>query len=210
MSSVVLYDYWRSSASYRVRIALKWKSIAYASVAVDLTRGEQRAPDNLARNPQGRVPTLAIDGLTMTQSLAIVEYLDETRPTPPLLPADAGGRQRVRALAHAVAMDIHPVCNVSVADFYVREVTGGEAARQRWMFTFMEPQLAALEAMLKVGGTGRFCHGDDVSLADVCLVPQVYNARRWGVPFGETIARVVAEAERLEAFALAHPDRAHR
>jgi maleylacetoacetate isomerase len=208
MTDIVLYDYWRSSSAYRVRIALNVKGLAYRAEPVNLLAGEQRSAAHLARNPQGLVPALAIDGRMLGQSLAIVEYLDETRPDPPLLPADAAGRQRVRALAHAIAMEIHPVCNQSVAR-YAASLTGDEATLKTWMHRFIPPGLAAFETMLGAPETGRFCHGDAVTLADLCLVPQVYNARRWEVALdGLPRIRRIAEAlEALPAFAAAHPDR---
>lgn len=204
---VVLYDYWRSSAAYRVRIALNLLGIAYRRVVVNLLEGAHRAADNLARNPQGLVPTLEIDGRTLTQSLAIIEYLDETRQGG-LMPPDPAGRARVRAIAHAIAMEIHPVCNLSVAKF-ATEASGGRLSMRDWMVHWIGPRLAAVEAMLGDGGAGRYCHGDAVSLADICLIPQLYNARRWEVDISG-LARIAAIAERLEAleaFAAAHPDR---
>jgi maleylacetoacetate isomerase len=205
--STKLYDYWRSSAAYRVRIALNLKGIAYESVVVDLVAGEHRSPDNLARNPQGLVPTLEIDGQSLTQSLAILEYLDETAPGPRLLPEDPLGRHRVRALAHAVAMEIHPVCNLSVAK-HAAALSGAENAMQDWMLHWIGPRLEAFERML-TPGAGRYCHGDAVTMADVVLMPQIYNARRWGVdlaPMPKTM-EIVARLEAIPAFAAAHPDK---
>lgn len=210
----VLYDYWRSSAAYRVRIALNLKAIAYAARPVNLLKDEHRSAEHLARNPQGLVPALEIDGRVLTQSLAIVEYLDETRPDPPLLPADPAGRQRVRALAYAIAMEIHPVCNLSVSRHVAALVGGGDAAAREaatgdWMRHFIGPGLAAFERLLEAPETGRFCHGDTPTMADLCLVPQLYNARRWGVPLDglPRILRIDAALAGIEAFAAAHPDR---
>jgi len=202
-----LHDYWRSSASYRVRIALGLAGLEWQSVPVDLTQDAQRSPTHLARNPQGFVPVLEIDGLVLTQSLAICEYLDETRGLA-LLPGDAAGRARVRAIAHAVAMDIHPVCNLGVARHAVA-ASGGAITTEGWMRAFIGPRLAALEAMLEGGAR---CHGDGVTLADLCLVPQVYNARRWGVDLDPLpkIRRIDAALAALPAFAAAHPDRLAR
>ena len=205
--AAVLYDYWRSSASYRVRIALNLKGIPYETVPVNLLAGEHRQAPHLARNPQGLVPALEIDGAVMTQSLAIIDYLDETRPEPPLLPADPLGRQRVRALAHAIAMDIHPVCNMSVSR-YAASLAGGEDGAALWMRRFIRPGLEAFEALLSHPATGRFCHGDSVTLADLCLVPQVYNARRWEVRIDDLprIGAVAAALETVPEIAAAHPD----
>lgn len=204
----VLYDYWRSSAAYRVRIALGLKAIAYDAVPVNLLTDAHRSAAHLARNPQGLVPALAIDGRVMTQSLAIIEYLDETRPEPPLLPADAVGRQRVRALADAIAMDIHPVCNMSVSRHAAALAGGAAEAMADWMRRFIGPGLAAFERLLDTPETGRFCHGDTVTLADLCLVPQLYNARRWQVPLDgmPRILAISAALDEIEAVSAAHPD----
>ncbi|PSJ57219.1 maleylacetoacetate isomerase [Kumtagia ephedrae] len=207
MAEAVLYDYWRSSASYRVRIALNLLGVAYATVPVNLLAGEQRAPDHLGRNPQGLVPVLDIDGLRLTQSLAIVEYLHETRPGGGLLPADPVGRARVRALAHAIAMDIHPVCNTRVVGRLMTLAEDGEAARAGWMHGVIAEGLAAFEAMLGHPATGRFCHGDRPTIADLCLVPQLYNARRWQVDLSAMPRLLAVEAvcDGIDAFRLAAP-----
>lgn len=199
-----LHDYWRSSASYRVRIALGLAGLDWQSLPVDLVAGAQTAPDHLARNPQGLVPVLEIDGAQLTQSLAIVEYLDETRGLG-LLPATPLERARVRALAHAVAMEIHPVCNLRVAKFATAQ-SGGTLSMQDWMQAFIAPGLAALEEMVE---DGLYCFGTSVTLADICLVPQLYNAQRWGVDLAPLprLARIGAHLETLPAFAAAHPDR---
>jgi maleylacetoacetate isomerase len=207
VSEIVLYDYWRSSASYRVRIALNIVGIAHATVPVDLQLGEHKNPDYLAQNPQGLVPTLTIDGRILTQSLAIVEYLADTRPECGLLPSDDADRQRVRALAYAVAMDIHPVCNMHVAD-YVETIAAGPGARAQWMTHFIAAGLGNVEAML-AGSDDDFCLGNRPTLADLCLVPQVYNARRWGVDLSrlKKIVDVDRRCTALPAFKAAHPDR---
>nr|WP_234828049.1 maleylacetoacetate isomerase [Sinorhizobium fredii] len=209
-NETVLYDYWRSSASYRVRIALNLIGEDYRSVPVDLLARAHRAPEHLARNPQGLVPVLDIDGERLTQSLAIVEYLAETRAAGLLLPADAKGRQRVRALSYAIAMDIHPVCNLGVVAHVMAGAADGEAVRLAWMQKFIGEGIAAFERLLDHPSTGSFCHGDSPSLADICLVPQLYNARRWQVDLSRCprIAAIDARCAEIDAFARAHPDRA--
>ena len=206
----LLHDYWRSSASYRVRIALALKGIEHRTNPIDLLAQAHREPGHLARNPQGLVPVLEIDGLVLTQSLAICEYLDETRPDPPLLPFNPAARARVRALAYAIAMEIHPICNPSVA-MHVEQVAGGdETMRVEWMRHFIARGFAAFEKLLDHPQTGTFCHRDAPGLADICLVPQLYNARRWDVPL-DAYPRLTAIADacaELPAFQAAHPDRA--
>jgi len=206
MIEPILHDYWRSSASYRVRIGLNLLGLSYHTDPVDLLAGDQRGPVNLARNPQGLVPSLQIDGLELTQSLAILEYLDETRHAG-WLPQDAGRRARARALAYAVAMDIHPICNLHVVR---HAVALGGTTTEAWMQHFIAAGFAGLEGMLTQHPAGRYCLGDTVTLADICLVPQVYNARRWGVDMAAfpRIAAIDANLSALPAFAAAHPDRA--
>ncbi|CAN1541922.1 Gst Glutathione S-transferase [Paracoccaceae bacterium] len=204
---IILQDYWRSSSAYRVRIALNLLGLAYHSNPVDLANGAQSEPENLAQNPQGLVPTLMIDGLCLTQSLAIIEYLHETRHAG-FLPSDPPGRARVRAFAMAIAMEVQPVCNLRVVRHAVA-ASGGEIKTQDWMGHFISLGLIGFEAMLATGPTGAFCHGDQPTLADLCLVPQIYNARRWEVDL-TAYPRTIAIAERLEALpavAAAHPDR---
>ena len=208
MDSPILYDYWRSSASYRVRIALNLAGIEYEAVVVDLLGKAHKSSEHLARNPQGLVPALAIDGLMLTQSLAMIEYLIETRGVA-LLPDEPSDRARVRALAHAIAMDIHPVCNLGVVA-HVMELSGGdEAMRVAWMQRFIGAGLEAFEMLLDHSATGTFCHGDTPGLADLCLIPQVYNAERWGVNISglRRIQAIRTACERLPAFANAHPDK---
>lgn len=209
MTLPVLYHYWRSSASYRVRIALNLLGIGYEPVAVDLLTSAQLAPEHLARNPQGLVPALAIDGHMLTQSLAIIEYLDETRPGTGLLPTDPLGRQRVRALAYAVAMEIHPITNLDVASHVMAITGGGDAARKAWMQKFNGERLARLETLLAQHPASTFSHGETLTMADLCLVPQVYNAERWGVDLAAMprIRAIVDACLPLPAFQAAHPDR---
>ncbi|MFC3529366.1 maleylacetoacetate isomerase [Paracoccus mangrovi] len=205
--AVVLHDYWRSSASYRVRIALALKGIGYDRVAVDLVAGAQRGPAHLSLNPQGLVPALEIDGRVLTQSLAIIEYLDETRPAPPLLPRDEGARAHVRAVAQAIACEIHPLSNLVVLKRV--EALAGPDARGQWNRDNIGAGLAAVEAMLDHPGfDGRFCHGDTPGLADCALIPQLYNATRWGVGFDHLsrIRAVAAHCAAHPAFAAARPE----
>jgi maleylacetoacetate isomerase len=205
---VTLYDYWRSSASYRVRIALNLAGLDHATVPVDLTAGEHKDAAHLGRNPQGLVPALQIGGRMLTQSLAIIEYLHDLHPETGLLPADTLGRARVRALSYAVAMEIHPICNMAVRDHVMQLLGGDEDARAAWMKKFIAEGFAGLERLLDHDRTGRFCHGDQPTMADCCLVPQVYNARRWNVDlkaFPHIRAIDAACSERPE-FAAAVPE----
>lgn len=203
MTRPVLYDYWRSSASYRVRIALNLLGIDYERVPVNLLAGNQKSAEHLARNPQGLVPVLDIDGQRLTQSLAIVEYLAETRPGSGLLPDDALGRARVRALSCVIAMDIHPVCNLGTINHVLTLTGGGDAERIAWMGKFIGEGLTAFEDMLDHPQAGRFCHGDQPTMADLCLVPQLANARRWNVDVSglARIAEIAAHCAEIPAFA---------
>ncbi|MGO7868103.1 maleylacetoacetate isomerase [Rhizobium leguminosarum] len=207
MNEVVLYDYWRSSASYRVRIALNLLGIDYKTVPINLLDGAQKTPEYLALNPQGLVPTLVIDGKTLTQSLAIIEYLAETRPEYGLLPPNIADRQKVRALAYAVAMDIHPICNLHVVS-HLMTMTEKPDARQEWMKHFISDGLGKLETMIGKAD-GAFSFGNTPTMADLCLVPQVYNARRWGVDMTafKRIVDIDGRCAELPAFQVAHPDR---
>lgn len=207
MTGTVLYDYWRSSASYRVRIALNLAGIAYRSVSVDLVKAEQKSPGHLALNPQGFVPVLEIDGQRFTQSLAILDYLDTTRGLG-LLPEEPSLRARQMALAHAIAVDIHPVCNLQVVAYAAEITHGRDGVREDWMRRFIRPGLAAFETMLADWDQSPWCCGDRPGLADICLIPQIYNARRWEVDISDLPRLLSVEAASAEhpAFAAAHPD----
>lgn len=198
-----LYDYWRSSACYRVRIALGLAGLKWKSVPVNLAEAEHKRPQHLARNPQGLVPVIEIDGHRFTQSLAIVEYLDETRGLG-LLSPDPALRARVRATARAIAVDIHPICNLGTSRHAV-ERSNGAITVEGWIRHFIGPGLAAVEQM--IDGSDR-CHGNAVTLADICLVPQLYNADCWGVSLTAMpkIRRVAAALADIPAFVAAHPD----
>jgi maleylpyruvate isomerase len=180
---MILYHHAVSSASYRVRIALALKGLPFDSKLMDLRAGEQRGEAFLRINSQGLVPTLALDdGAVLTQSLAIIEYLDETHPDPPLLPQAALARARVRALTLAIICDIHPLNNLRVLNYLEKELRHDKATRDAWYRHWVQVGFEALERWLvRDAATGRFCHGDRPSMADVCLVPQVANARRFDV-----------------------------
>jgi maleylacetoacetate isomerase len=204
---LILYDYYRSSASYRVRIALNLKGAAYERVPINLLEGEQRDEAYRARNPQGFVPMLEADGQRLTQSLAIIAWLDATMPEPPLLPAEPVDQAQVRALALTIAADIHPLNNLRV----LKRLSGlglDQAARDDWYRHWIREGFDALEASA-ASRSGRFLFGDSITLADVCLVPQMFNARRFEVDLSPypTLARCDAEAAALTPFAAAHPDR---
>lgn len=206
-----LYGYFRSSAAFRVRIALNLKKLDYESAFIHLRRGDQRQPGFLDVNPQGLVPALETDDALLIQSLPVIEYLDETYPSPPLLPHDAKGRARVRALAAIVACDIHPINNLRVLRYLLRPLGHDEAAVETWYNHWIAEGFGALERLLAGDGqTGRFCHGDTPGLADVVLVPQVFNAHRYQsldlTPY-PTIVRIYETCLNINAFAAAHPDR---
>ena len=178
MADITLYDYWRSSASYRVRIALNLKGLDYDRIVVNLLEGEHRGAEHRQRSPIGYVPALAIDGQMMTQSLAILEYLETRFPEPALLPSDPVEASRLRAIAHTIAMDIHPIANLNVTNHHAAAFDGDAAAKDAWMVHFMARGLAAVEIMADHPNTGPFLHGEMPGLADCVLVPQLYNARR--------------------------------
>jgi maleylacetoacetate isomerase len=207
---LLLYSYWRSSAAWRVRIGLHLKGLEYETVPVHLLRdgGQQHSDEYKARNPQQLVPTLLHEERAITQSLAILEYLDETHPSPPLLPAVAHERARVRALAQLIACDIHPLNNLRVLQYLERECSVPQDARNVWVQHWIGEGFAALETLLNEPATGIFCHGDSPMLADCCLIPQVYNARRFGVDMAAfpAISRIEATCLALPAFADTRPE----
>jgi maleylacetoacetate isomerase len=203
-----LHGYWRSSAAYRVRIAFNIKQLRVEHLPRSLRDGEQRSPDYLALNPQGLVPALQVGEQVLTQSLAIIEYLDETHPVPKLLPVDPLARAQVRSLALAIACDIHPLNNLRVLQYLKRELAQEQLAIDRWYRHWIAQGFAALEQQAgRFNGDGRHLYGSSVTLADVCLVPQMYNARRLecdlsGYP---RLVAISAALEALPAFAAAAP-----
>lgn len=209
-----LYGYWRSSAAYRVRIALNLKGVSAEQLSVHLVRdgGEQHKADYIALNPQELVPTLVVDdeqdGDALSQSLAIIEYLDELYPKTPLLPASALERAHVRAMGLTIACEIHPLNNLRVLQYLTQKLNVAEEAKTAWYHHWVASGFAALETQL-ARHSGRYCFGDKVTLADLCLVPQVYNAQRFNVDLTPypNIMRVWAECNLLPAFADAAPER---
>jgi maleylacetoacetate isomerase/maleylpyruvate isomerase len=205
-----LYTYSRSSAAYRVRIALNLKGLDYEAVPVHLLRdgGEHHQPDYASVNPSELVPTLEDGPQTITQSLAILEYLEETHPTPALLPRSASDRARVRALALTIACEIHPLNNLRVLQFLTGTVGINDAQRNEWYKHWVRTGFTAVERQLtRHPLAGRFCHGDSPTFADCCLVPQVFNARRFNCPLDDypTLLGIHENCERLEAFQRAAP-----
>src|SRR3982750_559711 len=208
MSRPILYDYFRSSAAYRVRIALNLKGIDYESRQIDLRDDQQKSGEYRALNPQGLVPMLEIDGHRLTQSLAIINYLDLRYPNQPLLPASAAERALVVAMAMTIACDIHPLNNLRVLRYLKNELGHSQDEVDVWYAHWITEGLPALEA-LSAPRAGKFLFGDAPTGADVCLVPQLYNARRFDVPLDDypTLLRADANANALDSFAAAHPDR---
>jgi maleylacetoacetate isomerase len=208
MTRPVLYDYFRSSAAYRVRIALNLKGVDYESRPIDLRDDQQKSDEYRALNPQRFVPMLEIDGHRLTQSLSIIVYLDQVYPEPPLMPRDPAEGAHVRAMALAVACDIHPLNNLRVLK-YLKNVLGhSQDEIDAWYVHWVTEGLAALEAMA-APRAGAFLFGDSPTIADVCLVPQLYNARRFNAPLElfPTLLRADENANRIEAFAAASPER---
>ncbi|MBY4597496.1 maleylacetoacetate isomerase [bacterium BD-1] len=207
--SIRLYSYWRSSAAYRVRIALNLKGMPYETLPVHLARGEQHQAPYSDLNPQELVPVLLHGSRILRQSMAIMEYLDETWPTPPLMPTTARDRQRVRAIAQMIACDIHPLNNLRVLQFFENTWNVPQAERDAWVRHWMQVGFEALEDTLADNpSTGTFCDGEMPTMADCCLVPQVYNAVRFGVDLApyRTIRRINEACLALEAFEAARPE----
>ena len=208
MTRAVLYDYWRSSAAYRVRIALNLKGIDYESRPVNLLESEQKSDKYRALNPQGLVPMLEIDGHRLTQSVAILGYLDQRYPNQPFLPTAAADRAHVVGMAMLIACDIHPLNNLRVLKYLKNELGQAQDAIDAWYRHWIGEGLPALEA-LAAQSAGTFLYGNAPTGADICLVPQLYNARRYNVPLDDypTLLRAEENANKLDAFAAAHPDR---
>jgi maleylacetoacetate isomerase/maleylpyruvate isomerase len=207
---VKLYTYFRSSAAFRVRIALNLKRLSYEPVFVHLAKGEHRRPEYMEVNPQALLPTLVLDdGTRLTQSLAIMEWLDEKYPAPPLLPADALARARVRSLAYLVACEIHPLNNLRVLQHLKRALGQTQESVDAWYRHWIADGLAKLEAELVAGGSRKFCQGDAPGMADCCLVPQIFNAKRYSsdlAPYPSAM-RVFENCMKIDAFERAQPAR---
>jgi maleylacetoacetate isomerase/maleylpyruvate isomerase len=203
-----LYNYFRSSASFRVRIALALKGLPYGYLPVHLAKGEHKHPDYAALAADGLVPLLELDcGTRLSQSMAIIEYLDEQHPEPALLPASALGRARVRALAQSIACEIHPINNLRVLKYLTRELKVDEEAKNTWYRHWVRTGLEAFECQLAQAPASRFCHGDAPTLADCCLVPQIFNGQRFNTPLGG-LPRTMAAFDAcmaLPAFQAAQP-----
>lgn len=209
MSHLTLYEYFRSTSSFRTRIALNLKGLPYEHVSVHLRRSEQRGETYTRMNPQQLVPTLVDGEHALIQSLAIIEYLEETHPEPPLLPAAAADRARVRAVAQIAACEVHPLHNLRVLEYLRGELGQDEDGVQRWIHTWMAAGFDAMEGLLADARTGRHCHGDTPGLADLCLVPQVFTAERFGFDIAPYTAcrRIHDQCMELEAFQRAAPGR---
>ncbi|MEP7349075.1 MAG: maleylacetoacetate isomerase [Sphingorhabdus sp.] len=205
MNEIILFDYWRSSACYRVRIALNLKGVAYTAVPTNLLEGGHKSPEYVARNPQGFVPMLSIDGHDLTQSLAIIDYLDVKYPEPKMVSAEPATRAKTLAQTLVIAADIHPVNNLRVLQYLKRKMGQDQAAIDDWYRHWMVEGFAALEALAPVDG---LFGGDMPNLADICLVPQMYNARRFDTPLDAfpNLVRIDAALTAMPAFAAAHPD----
>lgn len=204
---MILHGYWRSGTSYRTRIALELKGLAYEQRGVDLRQGEQRSTAYLALNPQGLVPALKVDGAILTQSPAILEWLEEARPAPPLLPSDPVDRATVRAMAALVGCDIHPLNNLRVGQALRQSFGADQAAIDAWAARWIVPGFTALEALVARHGAG-WCFGSAPTLADCYLIPQIYSARRFHAPLDAfpRLLQIEAAAAAHPAFVAAHPD----
>ena len=205
---MILHGYWRSGAAYRVRIALALKGLAYETQGHDLRTGAQKAADYVALNPQGMVPALQIEGAVLTQSPAILEWLEETHPQPPLLPVDPLDRARVRAMAALIVCDIHPLNNLRVGKSLREDFGADQAAVDAWAARWIVPGFTALEALVARDGDG-WCFGNTPTLADACLIPQIYSAHRFNVPLDAfpRLLAIDAVAQAHPAFIAAHPAR---
>ncbi len=208
--ALTLYDYWRSGTSHRLRIALALKGLDYTQVSVDLIAAAQRSDDHLARNPQGLVPVLVTEDETLTQSPAIIEWLEETHPEPPLLPNDAIARAKVRAIAHVVACDIHPLGNQRVLNYLRNELKQDDAGVAAWSLRWIRDGFTAIEQLLADGPGGPWCWGAAPGYADCCVVPQIYAAvSRYGLDIRHfrRLAEIDMAAAAHPAFQIAHPTR---
>ncbi|WP_339826410.1 maleylacetoacetate isomerase [uncultured Parasphingorhabdus sp.] len=205
MTDIILYDYWRSSASYRVRIALNLKGVSYTSINTSLLDGDHKAADYVVRNPQGFVPMLSIDGHDLTQSLAIIDYLDAKYADPPMVSSDPAERANTLAQALVIAADIHPVNNLRILKYLKNELGQDQGAIDTWYRHWIEEGFVALEAMAPESG---LFGGEQPNLADVCLVPQMYNARRFALDLSAfpKLVRIDASCNLLEAFQKATPE----
>jgi maleylacetoacetate isomerase len=204
----VLYSYYRSTASYRVRIALAYKNIHYDYLALNLLKQEQKHQHFLSINPAGLVPVLYDDSHYLSQSLAILEYLEETYPDPPLLPKAPDARAQVRGIAQMIACEIHPLNNLRVLNYLTQELKVSDDEKQAWYQHWVQQTFEPLEKQLEQNAHNHFCYGEHVTLADLCLIPQVYNAYRFKVPmdFYPNIRRINEHCLQLPYFIAAHPD----
>jgi maleylacetoacetate isomerase len=204
--TIRLYDYWRSSASYRVRIALNMKGLAYEAVPISLIDGAQRSPDYVAKNPQGFVPMLEVGGLRLTQSLAIIDWLDATQPGVRLIPSDPDKRAHALAMAYLIASDIHPLNNLRILKYLKNELGVEEAARDDWYRHWIIEGFTALEAM--ADRSAPYLGGEEPNIADICLVPQMANAIRFNTPLDAfpNLVRIDARCNGLDPFRAARPD----
>lgn len=204
-----LYNFFRSSAAFRVRIALNVKGLEYERISKAFARNEHRAPDYLALNPQGLIPALSVDGATISQSVAIIEYLNDVHPEPPLLPANPMARAQVRSMALAIACDIHPLNNLRVLNYLRQNLSQDEDGVNTWYRHWVGEGFRGLEKQVsKLSSSKRHCFGDSLSLADVCLVPQMYNARRFKVDLTPypTLVAISTHLESWPAFDTAKPE----